>query len=54
MPNPPDKVMFPELTPDIRADDGRVIEIAEKMRRQILEPPKGVNPKELEFEVKLG
>lgn len=53
-PNPPDKVIFPQFTPNINKDDPRLIHVAESMRQRILNPPQGVQPSELEFEAKLG
>ena len=44
----------PAMTPNIAMEDPRLIEIAESMRRRILNPPRGVAPNQLEFEAKLG
>ena len=35
-------------------EDPRLAQIAESMRKQILNPPKGVAANQLEFEAKLG
>ena len=54
--HPPEKVIFtqPQLTPNILMEDPRLAQIAESMRKQILNPPKGVAANQLEFEAKLG
>ena len=50
--------MFPNFTPMINREDLRLTEISNRIREKILNPGKQgnkpIDPKSLEFEVKLG
>ena len=53
--NPPDKIMVPNIAPNIQKEDPRLIKIAEQIRQKLINTgDPNVKPESLEFEAKIG